>query len=366
MCRATLANSGSRWSHTELCATFAGRMWRRPVQRISRVTGCLLLLGAWAHAQADSSVRGEGAAAALHWVRLAGAKDCIDGEQLARAVEARLQRAVFSSAEPATLIEGYAERDERGYRAKLRMSASDGRVLGERELSSRAADCRELSETVTVVLAIMIDPEATARGAPPAAPSPTPAPPATPVCPSIAERRQQLVTFARAAVRLLPGIAFGLGAAYEVKLPVWGGLRAEGVGFFERRKELESPFAGTPSSGAYFRLAYGGLAYCPLWVGEHRTHASGCLGAELGTVHSDGFGLRPDRSTWKPWGSASAAARVSIRLVGGLTAQLGASLFVPLARLRYQAATADGPSNLYRVPPFGGTIDVGIGARLGR
>lgn len=340
-------------------------MRRCQVQRISFVVSCLLLLGVSARARSDDA----GPAAELHWVRLAGAEDCISGPLLTRAVEARLQRPVFSGARPASVqIEGYAEREDAGYRAKLQMSSSDGALLGARELASSTGDCRELSETVTVVLAIMIDPEAAARGgAPPPAEPPSPPPPCE-VAPEAEQRPHQLLAFARAAVHLLPTIAFGIGAAYERELRRFGRLRVEGVGFFDSRAEL--PIAG-PSSGASFQLAYAGLAYCPLWLGANRVRLSGCLGTEFGAMYSKGFGLTKDEDRPAVWTSASASARLSLRLVGPLRAYLGAGVLVPFWRPDYNALVHldDGATDklhLFQAKLPGGLIDVGIGANLGR
>lgn len=320
---------------------------------------CWLCFESNARAQHDEQATPAKPAAELHWVRLPGAEDCIAGDALARAVEARLRRPVFDTRVPAAvLIEGYAQRGASGHRAQLSVRARDGTLLGSRELESSAGDCRELSETVTVVLAIMIDPEAASRSKAPPAREPT-------RVVSPAEPRHRLSAFASGGIGLLPKFAIGLGAAYELKLGAWGGLRAQGVGYFGQRAALESAFPDSPSAGAFLRLAYGGLAYCPLWWSPGRTTLLGCVGSELGAIASEGYGLSPDQEQRTFWGAASAAARLSVVLMGPLTAQLGASLLVPYAPVHFQATRGgQEPLDVFEQPPVASVFELGLGVQF--
>jgi len=341
------------------------RMWQQFLRCMMIVVGWLGSSSQLAYAQTDAAQPGPSTATALHWVRLGGSYDCIDGQALASSVEAKLRRPIFAA--PSTfplLIEGYVERDEQGYRSLLRMTALDGTLLGTRALTSGASDCRELSETVSVVLAVMIDPEASIQTTPPVAPKPEIA--RVPAAASAArdEPDQLLLTFVRGGVALMPGLALGIGAAYERQLSSWGGLRVEGVGFLERR--AESKPATDPPSGVRLRLAYAGGAYCPLWLATTALRIAGCVGLELGVRNAEGYGFGSgDRAAVAPWASATARVGVSVRLVSVLTAQLGAGLFVPFAPERYQAKQADGrPVDVYRQPPAGGAFDIALGARF--
>jgi hypothetical protein len=329
---------------------------------ISLVFGCLASTGL-AYAQAHPVQSPPNAAAALHWVRLTGGHDCIDGRALAAAIEAKLHRDVFSASSAATLlIEGHVEGDEQGYRSELRMTASDGTLLGTRKLASQAADCGELSETVALVLAVMIDPEASAQAErvrparpPEASSADAPSEPAA----KAYEREQHLLTFARAALKLMPGVALGLGAAYELSLARWGGFRVEGVGFFEKR-------AAVDDAGAYLRLAYGAIGYCPLWATHARARLTGCVGGELGVRHSEGYGFEPgNRSASTLWASATARAGFSLRLISVLALHVGASFVVPIVPVHYRAQNAGGMTvEVFRQAPLGAAFDAGLGARF--
>lgn len=300
--------------------------------------------------------------ASLQWVRLTGTEDCLSGDMLARRVEAKLGREVFPAPSKATmLVEGHVERVSDGYRAELRMSSSSGEPLGTRELSSPQSSCAELSETVVVVLAVMIDPDGATRSPPPAVPKPEPEPQPKP---QVAEpaQRQRLLGFVRLGVGLLPEAAVGFGVAYEVAFKRWGGLRAEGVAYLQQEEQLSGPDA----LGAKLRIAHAGLAYCPLWLELAQMRLAGCLGAELGAAYSQGvnFGPGNNESEIAPWGSGSASARLAVKLVSALELQLAASFVVPVAR-GYQAVDTNGDTRqLFEPAPVAGTFDLGLGARF--
>lgn len=341
-------------------------------QRFLQYTALLLAwLGASASLVHGQAEREQAPAAALHWVRLPGTYGCLDGSTLARAVEAKLQRKVFAPvSESSVLIEGYVERDPTGYRAELRMTSGAGALLGTRTLRSAATECRELSETVAVVLAIMVDPDAPVVKPPSDPPSAAvePAPVAAVTLEKAApaatvhEAEQRLLTFARASVKLMPGAGIGVGAAYERSLPGWGGLRAEGVGFLEARAELDDG----SGAGVRLRLAHVGLGYCPLWVGGRLLSFVGCMGVELGLRHSEGFGFEPNnRSAAALWASATARVGVAVRALSVLLFHAGAGFFVPFAPELYRGVRADGVVvPVYRQPALGAVFDVGLGVRF--
>jgi len=321
-----------------------------------------LWLGPPAAAQATAAASAPGGVS-LQWVRLAGTEDCLSGDMLARKVEAKLGREIFPAPGKATmLVEGHVERVSDGYRAQLRMSASDGQALGTRDLSSPQDNCAELSETIAVVLAVMIDPDGATRSLPP---PPEPKPEAKPEAVPKAlepETPQRLMAFARLGVGLLPDPAPGFGVAYEVAFKRWGGLRVEGVAYLEQEEQLQGP----SDLRARLRIAHAGVAYCPFWQESTHMRLAGCLGAELGAAYSRGvnFGPGNNESTIAPWGSGSASARLAVQLVSALELQLGGSFVVPVAR-GYQGVDAEGDGQqLFEPAPVAGTFDLGLGARF--
>jgi hypothetical protein len=107
------------------------------------------------------AVRAE-ATTALSWVRQPGAEPCIAAAELAQRVE-RLIGPVLTSASRARLsIEGrIAPRVAMpGFAVVIVTSEPDGRILGQRELSSAESDCHLLDERLAFVIAIAIDPDA--------------------------------------------------------------------------------------------------------------------------------------------------------------------------------------------------------------
>lgn len=339
---------------------------RHPAARLRSLGHAALVISLAAQlASGTVAEAAEASGTALQWVRLPGSEDCLSGGALAERVEAKLGRALSpASGRASQLVEGHVERTPDGYRAELRMSGSEGKPLGSRELGSQQASCAELSEMLVVVLAVMIDPEGAARSEPPpkstrpTGPKEEPRP--TPM-PQVEPPRQRLTGFARLAVGLLPEMALGIGAAYELALPRWGGLRVEGVGYLPEEQQLP----GSPELSARLRIAHAGLAYCPLWLEGARARLAGCVGGELGGAYSRGVGFDTgNKSTVAVWGSGSASVRLAMRLMSALELQAGASFVVPAAR-GYEAINELGqPKPLFEQSPVAGTFDLGLGARF--
>jgi hypothetical protein len=340
--------------------------------RAAVLAGSILGLTSLARAQVPAPAPPTRGPVALHWVRLAGAEDCIAGDALAREVELKLQRQVFPVPRDAEiLIEGHVRRGPDGYRAELRMTRADGAALGARTLNSAQGDCRELSETVGVVLAVMIDPDAEGHvRAPEPAPPPKPPAPPKPAAPVFPDANRLLV-FARVLLAVVPDAGIGLGAAYERALGVAGGLRVEAVSFLEQRLGDNGSIAGSAQAAMNLNLSYAGLAYCPLWLPFPRLRLSGCAGIELGQLRSQGVNLNEDdRADSMLWVSGSAALRLSVRLVSALELHLGGS-FVATGKHEYNVSVREmGSTDSVPTPitdgtnSFGAAFDLGLGARF--
>ncbi len=331
------------------------------------LTGLALLL--WSQLSSAQEQR----AAALNWVRLEGAEDCVDGASLSRSIEERLGHTVFPEPSRATLVvEGIADKSDAGYRARLRIFDLEGMALGSREVSSQSTDCRELSETVAIVLSVMIDPEGALR-ATPAAPrepapeparEPEPAPPETPPAQAVAEAPKRRVVgdasvFGRLNLGALPEPALGVGAAVLVSVAPYATFQLEGVGFFDQEALLEGASAG----GARLRLLYATLEHCPLFVAGRILSVAACAGARVGAMQSRGFDLDPEeKDSLDPIVEASVRARLGLTLKEPLRALLGAGLSVPLVRTLYEATRADGTSaELFETKAVGFDLSLGLG-----
>ena len=227
----------------------------------------------------------------LSWVRMPGAESCISGRDLARAVEARLGRGVFVSAAQAEVaVEGRIEQASEGaraspssrWRASVTMSDASGAVLGRREIASAEASCHALDAPLALVLAVMIDPDASARteqqAAPaqveparPSTPAPAPAPPRVIVRERVVVREAPSRTppepwrvDAEAGVALLlgavPGAGVGALVSATLEPPGFWQLVADGLITLPSRADVRGGVGG-----ADVWLALGGLSLCPVY-----------------------------------------------------------------------------------------------------
>jgi hypothetical protein len=321
---------------------------------------------AW-KARAQAGSQGPDAArgpVALHWVRLPETEDCISGDALARVVEIKLRRNVFPAPRDASiLIEGHVRKTADGFAAALVMRDQSGKQLGSRELSSQDKSCHELSETLGVVLAVMIDPDAAKRP-----PSPLP-PGAEAAAAKSAARADQEHNRTLVFGRVLAGITdrplYGFGGAYERALGVAGGLRLEVAFFAENTTKID---IGAPEKArAVVRVIYVGVAYCPLWLQFSRARLAGCAGLEVGggRGHDNDFPLtKADQAGW--WASGSASLRLSVVLVRGLEAHFAGGLAGAFGdHFVVKDQHGDKKQILPKSKvPLGGQFDLGLGARF--
>lgn len=299
---------------------------------------------------------------ALHWVRLPGTERCIAGDALARVVESKLRRSVFPAARDATvLIEGHVRKTEQGYAAELHMRDQRDKALGSRELVSQDESCKDLSDTLGVVLAVMIDPDAATR---PARPPPTEKEPSEVAPTRSGGDENRMLAFGRAVFAITKEALFGFGTAYERALGDAGGLRVEVALFADNRR----PFTDVAMDAAVLvRVTYAGVAYCPLWLDFTRTRLSGCAGLELGAMrgHDSSFPVIT-RDRQGLWASGSASLRLAIPIVGALEAHVAAGL---LGVFGHRFVVAERNGDKARIlpqhdVPLGAQLDLGLGARF--
>jgi hypothetical protein len=314
----------------------------------------------------------EPVAAALHFVRLPGTEDCVDGRTLAQRVDQELGRPVFTSPGSAGIfIEAAASRNDAGYAVVLRIFDDQGKPLGSREVRSEKDDCTELSDTLALVLAVMVDPEAvlsTMATEKPAAP-----PPSTPVSseaevaepeqPRASERRSltEAALFARGNYGSLPNLGVGLGIAVSTLAIPYVTLRLEGTGYLDQERSLDAT-----SGGARFRLLLAGLFACPLRADKARLGLLACAGIEAGAMQTQAFELEPNENDQTdPMVNGAARMSAHVRLFGPVVAALGANLSVPLLRTLYEVTRDDGvTAELFEPRAFAIAFDLGLSARF--
>src|SRR5262249_20015144 len=125
-------------------------------------------------------------------------------------------------------------------------------------------------------------------------------------------------------------------------------------------------FGGSSSrddaNGALSAWILGGrLEGCPVAFGNGAVSVSPCLGLDLGTLsaHKNGANTATDQGIW---GAAEAAARLSVKVTGGVSVEAQASAVVPFAR--YELASEQTSAPLYVASPVGSNLAAGLGFRL--
>jgi hypothetical protein len=100
--------------------------------------------------------------ASLSWVRLPDAEDCIGAAELAALVEQRIGRPVLQAPSRAqTSIEGRVAADgEDGWLAVIDVADRRGALVGRRELRVRGEPCSALDRPVSLIISVLIDPNA--------------------------------------------------------------------------------------------------------------------------------------------------------------------------------------------------------------
>lgn len=110
--------------------------------------------------------------AKLVYLRGAGADACPDEGALRRAVGDRVGYDPFFAVAPKTVV-AEVTRAAGGYRARVQIVGDDGRVRGERDLSTTGEDCGELVGAIALAISVALD---DLDEPPPEPPSPPPAP----------------------------------------------------------------------------------------------------------------------------------------------------------------------------------------------
>lgn len=309
----------------------------------------------------------------LEYRRLPGAGSCISAEQLARAVEERLGRGVFAARDRAELTARVrARRLGRRFVVEMELFDRGDRRLGRRELSTRAAHCSALDDSLALVLALAADMprEPAAHASPDAAPT-EPSPPGgaparslgTPLSiptntfpPRLALALRPSLG-AAAAVGLIPSLALGLELGVELRSPHFWPIALHAAGFGEQRQR-----AAVPSRGARFTAQTLVLGVCP-WTGElGGLDASVCVAQRLGRVRARGVGF-DERQRDDGWLLHVGAGLTLARSFGPLFVAASGTLLVPVVRRRY-FFTDDVDITLYEQPWLGGLVALRVGTEI--
>ena len=305
-----------------------------------------------------------------------GADACIATQALARSVEERLGRHVFvSAAEADVSVEGRIDKRAKGpgWHAVITLRDSKGTLLGTRDVGLADAGCESMNEPLALIIAVMIDPDASLGGPPqppPAAPAPSaPAPPRPtetrpelePVGPRLTPpQKEPLRVEGGAGIVLASGLtpavdpgALVMGILFPPGVPV--GLRGYAVLLLPAEAEKDG------ARGSFDTLYLGG-SLCPT-LRRRRVVAMLCGGGQLGAMrsHAETVDRGIDEKTLPLW-NLTAEARVSIPVLPPVAFNAGVTGILPLVRptFRYDRTAAAGRDDLHEVAPVAVTADMGI------
>jgi hypothetical protein len=295
--------------------------------------------------------------ARLEWARGRGARACVGAAGLEEDVKARLGWDPFVL--PAELeIEGVVTRTPSGFRAHLAFRGSEGQQEGTRELESREEDCRSLGQAVAVMIAVAIDPDASAAAPPlPVETPPSPSAESPPAPPSPPARRPAASARTRARIVLGGGVVDGLVPGPSAT----SSLRA-GVVLADRFElDVGASYLPPARDGAFgFGLVEGAARACLLPWGllpDVRVCAAALAGSFETYVHTNTD--RPVDVGAFPWLGAELGAGLSVALVGPLRLDLDAAGVVPI--LRRQGFVRGDATPAWEQSPVAGRAELGLG-----
>jgi hypothetical protein len=302
----------------------------------------------------------------------------VTAQDLARDVNARLGRDIFVAVTQADVsVEGHIEaRRGGGWRAVIVLRDAHGATLGTRELERTDASCATLREPLALVIAVMLDPDASLRPPPadsapppPTAPSPTPpsppppiviekevpvlvpapGPPVTVASPPAPTWRLDAGASFTAGFGLLPSPAIGGYAGGLIEPPGLFPLEAFGIAW------LDAAVSQSGASGT-FSLDMVGAGLCPLHVENGYFRAYGCADGEIGLLTGRVTGQPIDQELLV---AGALEGRASVHVAGPFALRIGASLVFPVTRHDFAGGGTGG--SVFQIPVVASTVDVGTG-----
>jgi hypothetical protein len=311
----------------------------------------------------------------LDYQRESSAPTCISAPQLARDVEQRLGRRVFVAPGDAELTARVrARRVARQFVVELELFERDGRSLGRRELSTGAAHCSALDDSLALVLALAADmprPPPLSESAPAATvPTESPASPAPPALslgsplsiPATTHAPRLGVRFRPSlgpvvALGLVPGLAPGLELGLTLHSNDFWPVVLHGAGFLEQDQA-----SNVPAKGAKFAAQTLLLGVCPYTGAGGAFEASVCAVQCLGRVRARGVGFDEEHRD-SGWSLHVGAGLGLSRAFGPLFVVASGALLVPVVRRRY-FITDDVDVTLYEQPWLGGLLALRVGTEI--
>ena len=239
------------------------------------------------------------------------------------ALEAEVRRIAGQVPPPAEPLAAEASVRRAASGWQLTLTTRAGTRAGERKLAG--PDCAELMRAAALVMALMINPQASLGPEPPP-PLPPPPPPPPPPARRFAVGADVLV-----GSGALPGAAGGFGLRLGAGAAVFSGeLRAS--------LWLSRSTASTadPTAGGSFDLADGAVAGCARARHDRALSPGACAGASVVRLHGTGYGISTpgEASAW--WTAAFAEASLRVRVTPRNAARLAVQGVVPLGKPNFE------------------------------
>jgi hypothetical protein len=273
---------------------------------------------ATAHASDDAAAPG----VHLSWVRGDGAGICPDAGAIEAEVDERLGWNPFARA-PTQFVEAIVTQKPTGFEVAIAMRASDGKLLGNRSLTSSPGDCRSIATAAALTIAILIDPDALAR-----APAPKPPPPPAPAAPAGRFPAGRVSAIGGAGWGLVPGVSPGAGLTATIDLP-----RPFAVGL--ATLFYPESHAAPPDDGFAFGMTYAELVGCIAPLAPERTpRLEVCVGATAGVLHAAVFDATATAPAQRWTFGAAQLTRVIIPIMAkaGIIGEIALEATEPLPR----------------------------------
>ena len=245
------------------------------------------------------------------------------------------------------------------------MKTEQGPSHGERTF--RDASCDAISDAAVVVLAWMIDPDAMAEQARPAAPTPPPAAPAesapkAPPSPPPVQPRREIAPFVGVAVSGDAGTLPAAASGAELRAGVsFRSVRVAGYGSYwptsSRRVAILSD--ATPVGGTFSLLVLG-LAACidaPIAARPDAAKIALCAGPELDVMRGRSFGVNVPGEGAKTWVSAVAGVEGNVPVTGPWRLAVRLAAVLPTHREHF---ALQGVGEVHQPAAVGGRAAVGL------
>jgi hypothetical protein len=257
-----------------------------------------------------------------------------------------------------------------GFQGRIVWTEADGRLVGQRVLSSRSHDCREIAANVAFAVALQLQLVDRAQSDSSTAPPNTEPPPETtdhahaapvvpwhPAPPVEPPAGPTDTTPIRPRLAVGAGPAVGLGMAPEVtafgrlfvtaRFGGWSGELAADASLPATQRELDG-------SGVVVNAMGSSAAGC-----AHLSAVSGCLLGRLGWLRARGTGVDVPRTSWGHFSEVGLRVAGSMEL-GGFTVSVHADALVMLAR--WNVVLND--TAVWSVPRVGGLVGLDVALRF--